>query len=244
MAEFEPINKPSWIRSKTLGSMPNRTIAIGDIHGCSLALKKLLELVAPEQDDRIVTLGDYIDRGPDSRDVIEQLIALSTRCELRPLLGNHELMMLASRNDASHIGLWEQCGGRETLDSYGGAISDVPSSHWDFVSNCRPHFETSSHIFIHANYVSHLPVEELSEADLFWRHLQGAAATPHESGKQVILGHTPQSGKILDLGHVVCIDTLCFGEGCLTAYDVHSGECWQADKLGRQWHPEKAAPQG
>ncbi len=222
--------------------MPQRTIAIGDIHGCSEALEKLLELVAPRPQDRIVTLGDYIDRGPNSRSVIQQLIALDDSCDLRPLLGNHELMMLASRSDATHIEFWKQCGGRETLDSYGGNLTDVPDEHWDFLANCSPHFETDSHIFVHANYASHLPVDEFTETDLFWRHLHDLSTAPHESGKQVILGHTPQPGRILHLGHAVCIDTFCFGDGCLTAYDVDSGELWQADKAGEQWLPSDTPP--
>jgi len=64
--------------------MPGRTIAIGDIHGCSAALERLLRVVQPEPADKIIALGDYIDRGPDSRGVIDQLIDLSRRVRLVP----------------------------------------------------------------------------------------------------------------------------------------------------------------
>ena len=74
--------------------MPNRTIAIGDIHGCADALYALLEVVDPGRDDLVVTLGDYVDRGPNTRGVINQLIELSRRCEYIALIGNHEAMML------------------------------------------------------------------------------------------------------------------------------------------------------
>ena len=67
--------------------MNPRTIAIGDIHGCSAALDALLEAIRPRREDCIVTLGDYINRGPDSRGVIERLIKLKDRCRLVPLLG-------------------------------------------------------------------------------------------------------------------------------------------------------------
>ena len=74
-----------------------RTIAIGDIHGCSVAFAALLESIDPQSDDTIVTLGDYVDRGIDSKGVIELLIALGDRCHFVPLLGNHEEMMVGAR---------------------------------------------------------------------------------------------------------------------------------------------------
>ncbi len=73
-----------------------RTIAIGDIHGCSIALASLVRLIDPRPDDVIVTLGDYIDRGIDSKGVIDQLIELQRRCRLIPNLGNHEQMMIVT----------------------------------------------------------------------------------------------------------------------------------------------------
>ena len=77
-----------------------RTIAIGDIHGCSAALDALLEAIRPRPEDCIVTLGDYINRGPDSRGVIERLIELKDRCRLVPLLGNHEEMLFEALADS------------------------------------------------------------------------------------------------------------------------------------------------
>lgn len=74
--------------------MPPRTIAIGDVHGCAAALRALLEQIKPQSTDTIVMLGDCVDRGPDSRGVIETLLELRGRCELVPILGNHEEMML------------------------------------------------------------------------------------------------------------------------------------------------------
>ena len=74
-----------------------RIIAIGDVHGCSAALAALVQAIAPTPLDTLVFLGDYIDRGPDSRGVLEQVIALAERCIVVPLLGNHEEMLLAAR---------------------------------------------------------------------------------------------------------------------------------------------------
>ena len=78
--------------------MPTRTIAIGDIHGCSAALDALLDAIRPRPEDTIVTLGDYINRGPDTRGVLDRLIDLGRRCRLVPLLGNHEQMLLEARS--------------------------------------------------------------------------------------------------------------------------------------------------
>src|SRR5262249_57774024 len=83
--------------------MTERTIAIGDIHGCSAALAALVRAIEPTESDTLVFLGDYIDRGPDSRGVVEQVIALGERCTVVPLLGNHEEVMLAALEGQSEL---------------------------------------------------------------------------------------------------------------------------------------------
>ena len=87
--------------------MTPRTIAIGDIHGCSAALDALIAAIRPRPDDVIVTLGDYIDRGPDSQGVLEPLIDLGRRCRLIPILGNHDQMLLDVRSgNTRSTGSW------------------------------------------------------------------------------------------------------------------------------------------
>ncbi|MDP6444986.1 MAG: metallophosphoesterase family protein [Pirellulaceae bacterium] len=213
-----------------------RTIAIGDIHGCSKALESLLRRIAPAADDLIITMGDYIDRGPDSRGVIDQLLRLPEMCRHIALMGNHEIMLLAVLQDSTHSPFWMQCGGRETIESYGGDIENVPEDHLHFVRGCLPHYETESHLFVHANYNAGAPLEEQEDELLYWRHLSQGLPGPHESGKIAVVGHTPQpGGRVLDLDHVVCVDTFCFGDGCLTALDVDSRETWQSNKQGQSW---------
>lgn len=213
--------------------MSARLIAIGDVHGCHLALKALLEAIAPTPKDRLVTLGDYIDRGPDSRSVIDQLLAAQSRCELISLLGNHEVMMLAARDFPGETNLWMRCGGKETLASYGDSLADVPEEHWRFIDNLLPCYETAEFFFIHANYLADYPISEQPDWVAYWEHLDNLPPAPHESGKTAIVGHTPQiSGQILDRDFVKCIDTCCFGGGYLTAYDVETGDTWQADANG------------
>jgi len=131
-----------------------RTIAIGDIHGCSAALDALLEAIRPRHDDCIITLGDYINRGPDSRGVIERLIDLAHRCRLVPLLGNHEEMLFEALADSYPLHYFLGVGGDDTLDSYGPGrdLSLIPDDHIKFLKSGLDYRETETHIFVHASY--------------------------------------------------------------------------------------------
>jgi len=214
--------------------MPSRTIVVGDIHGCRLALDALIEAIGLSADDTLVALGDYIDRGPDSRGVLELMLELEGRCRLVPLLGNHELMLVDALQHPSVFGFWLECGGDATVRSYGGRMSNIPQEHLAFIGRCRRYYEIASHFFVHANYAAELPLDQQPDRLLFWEHLHVHVPPPHENGKIAIVGHTSQkSGEVLDLGHVVCIDTFCHGGGWLTALEVESGKIWQADRQGR-----------
>src|SRR5690242_9506638 len=100
-----------------------RILAIGDIHGCLTALDTLLDAVAPEPDDQIIALGDYVDRGPDSRGVLDRLIALYAGGRVVPLRGNHDVMMMEARKGRD-LG-WLLVGGKQTLLSYGFTDSEI-----------------------------------------------------------------------------------------------------------------------
>ena len=218
-----------------------RLIAIGDIHGCSEALAALIDAIEPQPEDRIVTLGDYIDRGPDSHGVLEQLIALGKQCELIPILGNHEEMLLGGLRGKSPWKWWLQHGGKETYDSYGcdgdysiaASITLFPSEHIAFLDACHDYYEAEDHFFTHANYVASAPLSGQPIEALRWQDLNEHSPARHVSGKTAFVGHTSQhDGEVLDLGHLKCIDTYCYGGGWLTAYDVMSGEVWQASVDG------------
>jgi serine/threonine protein phosphatase 1 len=214
--------------------MPGRTIAVGDIHGCSAALDALLDAIAPGPEDVIVTLGDSINRGPDSRGVLDRLIGLGRRCRLVPILGNHDQMLLEARSGV-HPTTWLGMGGIATLDSYGPGrdIGLIPEEHYEFLETCHDYHETETHIFLHANYFPDIPMAEQPVGMLRWESLRDMTPGPHDSGKTVVIGHTSQKGgEILDLGHLVCIDTFCHGGGWLTALEVGTGEVWQADREG------------
>jgi serine/threonine protein phosphatase 1 len=212
-----------------------RTIAIGDIHGCLPALKTVLAAVRPQPCDALVLLGDYVDRGPDSRGVIERLLELRRQCHLTPLLGNHDQMMLQIHDGQQQLYVdWLLFGGNATLDSYGTLqVDKVPAPHIEFLRSCRLFHETARHFFVHGNYRAELPLEAQPTETLFWESLKVRQPGPHCSGKTAIVGHTSQkSGEILDLGYLKCIDTWCYGNGWLTALEVNSGQVWQADKNG------------
>ncbi|MBX6312249.1 MAG: serine/threonine protein phosphatase [Isosphaeraceae bacterium] len=215
--------------------MMERLIAIGDIHGCSLALDALIEAIRPSASDVIVTLGDYIDRGPDSRGVLDRLLALERRCCLIPLLGNHDEALLETLADRSRRA-WYSMGALATLMSYGLGLdpSLIPPDHIAFLRRCLDYYETDSHLFVHASYAPNLPMAEQPGLYLRWASLRDEVPGPHYSGKTVVSGHTSQkSGEILDLGYLKCIDTCCYGGGWLTALEVGSGRVWQADAGGR-----------
>jgi serine/threonine protein phosphatase 1 len=213
--------------------MPHRTIAIGDIHGCAKALARLIEAIQPTSDDTIVPLGDYVDRGPDSREVVNLLIGLVDRCELIPLLGNHERMMLDAIESLEVLEFWLEVGGQETLACYGGTFDEVPPDHLVFLRGLHRYYETASHFFLHANYDAELTLDQQPDRLLLWEHVVHTTPLRHASGKTAVVGHTPQgSGEVLDMGHVICIDTYCVGGGWLTALDVESGRIWQANRDG------------
>ena len=210
-----------------------RTFAIGDIHGCLTALQTLMNFVPLRDDDTLITLGDYVDRGPDSKGVLDWLIERHAGGHLIPLRGNHDLMFLNPDQESGMLDLWLAVGGAETLLSYGSSDDrHVPESHRRFLtSECRKYYETDTHIFVHATLRSDRPPSQQDDNWLYWEKLRDPV--PHCSGKTVICGHTAQkSGWPLNAGHTICIDTWVYGDGWLTCLDVESGDFWQARETG------------
>ncbi|MEO8496257.1 MAG: metallophosphoesterase [Planctomycetota bacterium] len=212
-----------------------RVIAIGDIHGCSLALKAIVAAISPTDADVLVPVGDVIDRGPNSREVVELLMELRTRCRLEPILGNHEEMLLDIVNHGVAPESWFHFGGAATLESYGPAagLSGIPDEHLQFLASFRPYWETETHFFVHANFQPNRDLGQQSAKMLRWTTLDEYTPPRHVSGKIAIVGHSAErSGEIFSLRHLKCIDTYCYGGGWLTALDVMSGQVWQADREG------------
>lgn len=216
--------------------MSGRLIAIGDIHGCAAALDALLNAIEPLPDDCIVTLGDYVDRGQDTKGVIDRLLELQRYCQLKPLMGNHEEMMLDVVRDGAPPFRWLQFGGVETLESYGfcGDLSVIPEPHLNFFNQLLPFYEADDVFFVHANYQPHLPLNRQPSHVLRWQKLTEVVPAPHTSGKLAVVGHThDRAGEIFAVPHLVCLDTYCYGGGWLTAMEFPSRRTWQADPSGR-----------
>jgi serine/threonine protein phosphatase 1 len=211
--------------------MGGRIIAIGDIHGHAQALAALLRQIQLRPDDTLVTLGDYVDRGPDSEGVLHQLIEIEPRCRLVPLMGNHDQMMLKARRSRDDFKFWVRFGGNSSLDSY-GSLNRVPDEHWAFLQRLSRFSVIDGHFFVHANYASNQRLADQSSQSLLWLDLTDSPC-PHDSGRIAVVGHTRQKGgRILDSGYLKCIDTGCGHGGLLSALDVTSGKTWQVTEDG------------
>lgn len=215
-----------------------RTLVVGDIHGCSAALEQVLEMVQVQPGDTLITLGDYVDRGPDTHGVIERLRQLDAFCTLVPLRGNHEIMMIGARHDPRTESAWRGYGGDQTLLSYAPekskpSLKDVPPEHWQFLQRrCLAYCETATHIFVHANLRPDARMIEQPDVMLFWEQVT-ENQKPHFSGKTVICGHTAQhTGQPWNLGHTICIDTWVYGDGFLSCLELESGTVYQASQAG------------
>jgi serine/threonine protein phosphatase 1 len=218
------------------------TYAIGDIHGCRNALDRILGVVRPSRDDTMILLGDYVNRGSDSRGVIDRILYLQNETNLIAIRGNHDASMVAAREDPRARQMWQRIGGDATLGSYPGrSLDGVPPDHWSFLTEfCRDWYETGTHIYVHATVDPNRDMGEQSTDNLYWQRLDPRAKA-HRSGKKVICGHTSQhGGRPLDLGHTVCLDTGCVYGLWLTCLEVETGRYWQASDA-----PEvKKTPEG
>lgn len=169
-----------------------RRFVIGDIHGCAKALRTVIEKIDPKPEDELIFLGDYIDRGPDSRNVVEQVLELQSRCRVVPLCGNHELMLLAIVERGLDDNVWLANGGRATVSSYGGSLAKVPDSHLTFFAKLRPYYETEDAICVHAGYIPELPMRQQAGADLYWNHLPTPLPAPTLAANESSPGIPPR----------------------------------------------------
>jgi serine/threonine protein phosphatase 1 len=202
---------------------PERIFVIGDIHGCLDKLQQLFEKIDPRPGmDRLVFLGDYIDRGEDSIGVLEYLLQIkNTYRDSVFLMGNHEKMFidfLAGVDQALFI----YNGGDTTLRSYirrmgnpwkeGAKVSDeaalgrlVPESHRDFLAELHLYYQTDGYIMVHAGLREGIPLESQSIEDLVWIR-EEFIFSEEDFGKRIIFGHTPFV-KPLVLPNKIGIDT-------------------------------------
>ena len=205
-----------------------KIFAIGDVHGCNRELKKLLSLIDPVPlTDRIVFLGDYIDRGPDSRGVVDTILDLKkTFPDTVCLRGNHEDLFLDSYLNEKNVELYFFNRGASTLHSYGVSTADfpavkfLPEEHLKFFTNLLLHYETDDYIFVHAGLRPKVTLEEQSPEDLLWIRDEFISSR-WDFGKIVIFGHTPLSKPLLEKNKIG-IDTGAVYGGHLTCLELPS----------------------
>jgi serine/threonine protein phosphatase 1 len=176
--------------------MRGRHFAIGDIHGCNRTLCALLQQLRLQPGDTLVCLGDYIDRGPDSKGVIDTLLELHRQnIILVTLRGNHEAMLLAAKNDAAEYGMWLRNGGDIALESFGlRNLENMAPEYIDFFQSTQLYFEWEQYVFVHAGLNFHLPDPFTDRHAMLWsrdRHIE-----PQKIGnRQLVHGHTPTALK-------------------------------------------------
>jgi serine/threonine protein phosphatase 1 len=231
-----------------LSSMPKprlpegiRIYAVSDIHGCADQLRDVFAAIdyhlahAGPARALHVFLGDYIDRGPASRQTIDLLIERSRRHESIFLKGNHEAFMFEVLQDPARLEAWREYGGFQTLMSYGLAPSikpdreeqnelvqalrqGLPNHHRRFFDSLRPSFVCGDFFFVHAGVKPGVPLPKQREEDLLWirdEFLQ----SKRNFGKFVVHGQTPVP-KAEIRPNRINIDTGAYATGILTLLTI------------------------
>jgi serine/threonine protein phosphatase 1 len=201
-----------------------RTYAIGDIHGCLNKLKALVarcRFDAKDEGAQFVFLGDLIDRGPDSRGVVEYLIDFqnSRPGDVTCLCGNHEDMALNAIDDPGEIAQWVVYnGGDKALHSYGvTSPSQLPSDHVAWLRALPTHHNDGRRFFVHAGVDPSRPLDRQDRHDLLWMR-EPFLSDPRDHGRFIVHGHTPLRAGRPDLRiNRVNIDTAAVLGGPLTA---------------------------
>jgi len=176
-------------------------------------------------------LGDYVDRGPSSKKVIDHLVSRGRTHEMRYLKGNHEALLLRFLRDPNTFEDWERVGGAQTLESYGlspllkefprqpselASYFDLalPASHRQFLAKLETSFVCGDFFFVHAGVRPGIPLEKQSELDLLWIR-QEFLTYQRDFGKFIVHGHTPVAQPDIRTNRIN-IDTGAFATGLLT----------------------------
>jgi len=221
-----------------------RLIAVGDIHGCVDELDALLVAIEPCAGDKLVFLGDYIDRGPSPRGVVERLIELrsSATCDTVFLRGNHEDMMLAFLGERGRHGeAFLFNGGRATLASYGipttvpgeEARAKIPDAHLEFIRALELKHVDAPFLFVHAGIAPLRSLDDQDEEDLLWIR-EEFIRNSHPLRSTVVFGHTPQREVLWHLPFKIGLDTGCVYGNKLSCLDFTSGILLQVERDSRR----------
>jgi serine/threonine protein phosphatase 1 len=221
---------------------PERIYAIGDIHGRLDLLDRAIAAIHRDVEKRgpaalTVTLGDYVDRGPQSRGVLDRLIENPFPTPYVPLKGNHETLLEDFLADAATGAHWSQQGGLATLQSYGIQVGGVlgmayakardqfqaalPTAHMEFLRALRISFASGRYFFCHAGVRPGIPLERQRESDMLWIRDEFLTSTVN-FGKIIVHGHTPVPEPEV-LPNRIGIDTGAFATGRLTCVVLSAG---------------------
>ena len=232
---------------KEITKFDGRLFAIGDIHGCPAETEILLTWLERNeglnQDDTIIFIGDYIDRGTASKAVIEYLLEFKKKFPQTIFLkGNHEDMLLSFLGfEGTNGDAYIKNGGDTTLDSYGlppnsapeDVFARIPKSHIDFISNLDSVVRTKNHIFVHAGLNPRKPFSRQSLDDIYWIR-EGFIDEVHSFGKIIIFGHTPHAELLYDVPYKIGIDTgLVYGNK-LSCIELTHNVLYQIVSKGRE----------
>ena len=221
-----------------------RLFAIGDIHGNLTALNALLTAIEPTPQDTLVFLGDFVDRGSDSKGVIDRIqdLMFSGVAQVVALQGNHEqalLMAHLANKDQGQESIdhhWRTTmGGQACVDSY--VDGQVSADHIQFILQLSSFYETDRFIFTHAPISPTLPVEQQTSAELFWRVCgqdELAQGRSHISGKTLVNGHQALGRCPTKVGNAWFVDTgMPYANGWLSALELNSLQAIQANGRGQ-----------
>ncbi len=202
--------------------------AIGDIHGCIKAVEKLLKNVSPKEDDTVIFLGDYIDRGTDSRRVIEFLLRFSeTHKKSIFIKGNHEWMFerFYERRQPEDWELWEYNGAKKTLESYGG-IDKIPISHVNFLERTKYYHIKNKYLFVHGGVKPNVKLKDQKSEDMIWIRDEFIYSQNPLDGYTIVFGHTPMNKPLIS-SDKIGIDTGCVYGGHLTCIRMEDKKIFQ-----------------
>jgi serine/threonine protein phosphatase 1 len=218
-----------------------RSFVIGDVHGHYAALCHLLNLIAPTAEDRVILLGDLIDRGPASASVV----TLVQQEGYRTLLGNHEEQLIRALQSGVGSLAWNRwlaMGGSSTLHSFGSLECLLTYLPW--LQTLPTHWNCGSHFLAHAGLDPRRPLYAQTSREFCWsREVFLAARRPYFPDKCIVVGHTPtcrfpgvEPGQVLAGAGWLNIDTGIYLEqsGWLTALELTSDQIYQVHLAGER----------
>ncbi len=174
-------------------NMNNRIFAIGDIHGCFNSMKELIEdKIQLKKNDKLIFLGDYIDRGPESKKVLDYITELqNNEYDVITLLGNHEAMLIDAYNDEGSIFKWIQNGGSETLKSFNiDALKNIEPKYLNFFNKLKLYYELDEFLFVHAGFNDKLENPFSDNYCMVWKSKK-QYFNPLLKDRTIIHGHSP-----------------------------------------------------